>query len=144
MGFSKASLRVAGLILGTICLQGCGPDPRARFMGEVEGMIGLANAGQHGELADRISKSLREKVRQEGWEEGGALAFAARRDRDDGAQYQLMDVPRFSAGEYGEAEIRRTTRQGESRMVVPFWFEEKKWKAGAAYRDGRSWEAEGF
>jgi hypothetical protein len=28
--------------------------------------------------------------------------------------------------------------------VFPFWFEEKKWKAGAAYRDGRSWEAEGF
>ena len=55
-----------------------------------------------------------------------------------------MDVPRFSAKEYGEAEIRRTARQGESRMVVPFWFEEKKWKAGAAYRDGRSWEAEGF
>ena len=144
MGFSKASLRVAGLILGTICLQGCGPDPRSRFMHEVEGMIELANAGQHGELTDRISKPLQEKIRQESWDERGALALAARRDREDGAQYQLMDVPRFSAKEYGEAEIRRTTRQGESRMVVPFWFEGKKWKAGAAYRDGQSWEAEGF
>lgn len=113
-------------------------------MDEVEGMIELANQGQHGELAGRISRPLQEKIRQEGWDERGALAFAARRDREDGAQYQLMDVPRFSAHEYGEAEIRRTTRQGENRMVVPFWFEEKKWKAGAAYRDGRNWEAEGF
>lgn len=144
MGFSKASLRVVGLILGTICLQGCGPDPRSRFMEEVEGMIKLANAGKHGELTDRISRPLQEKIRQEGWDERGALAFAARRDREDRARYELMDVPRFSAKEYAEAEIRRTAQQGESRMVVPFWFEEKKWKAGAAYRDGRNWEAEGF
>ncbi len=144
MGFSKASLRVAGLILGTICLQGCGPDPRSRFMDEIEGMIELANRGQHGELAGRISRPLQEKIRQEGWDERKALAFAAKRDREDWAQYQLMDVPRFSAHDYGEAEIRRTTPQGESRMVVPFWFEEGKWKTGAAYRDGRSWEAEDF
>lgn len=130
--------------MGTICLQGCGPDPRSRFMDEVQGMIELANAGKHVELTDRISQPLREKIRQEGWEESKALALAARHDREDAAQYQLMDVPRFSAKEYGEAEIRRRSRQGESRMVVPFWFEEKKWKAGAAYRDGRSWEAEGF
>lgn len=105
-------------------------------------MVELANAGKHAELRDRISKPLQEKIRQEGWDERGALAFAARRDREDGAQYQLMDVPRFEARVYAEGEIRRSTRQKETRMVVPFWFEEKKWKAGAAYRDGRNWDYE--
>jgi len=144
MSFSKASLRVGGLILGTICLLGCGPDPRSRFRAEVENMIGLANAGNHAELHDRISQPLQEKIRQEGWDSRGALALAARRDREEGAQYQLMDVPRFEARVYGEAEIRRTARQTETRMVIPFWYEEKKWKAGAGYRDGRSWEYEAY
>lgn len=111
-------------------------------MSEVDGMIELANAGKHVELRDRISQPLQEKIRQEGWDDRGALAFAARRDREDGAQYQLMDVPRFEARVYGEAEIRRAARQTETRMVIPFWYEEKKWKAGAGYRDGRSWEYE--
>ena len=144
MSFSKATLQAAGLILGTICLHGCGPDPRMRFMTEVEGMIRLANEGKHTELVDRISKPLQEKIRQEGWDDRGVLAFAARRDREDGAQYQLMDVPRFEAQVYGEAEIRRTSPNRESRMVIPCWYEEKKWKAGAGYRDGRSWEYEDF
>lgn len=135
-------MRAVALILGTICLHGCGPDPRSRFMAEVEGMIELANAGKHAEFRDRISQPLQEKIRQEGWDDRGALAFAARRDREDGAQYQLLDVPRFEARVYGEAEIRRSTRHAETRMVVPFWYEEKRWKAGAAYRDGRSWEYE--
>ena len=142
MSFSKATLWVGVLILGTICLHGCGPDARSRFMAEVDGMIRLANEGKHADLQERISKPLQEKIRQEGWDERGALAFAARRDREDGAQYQLMDVPRFEARVYAEGEIRRSTRQKETRMVVPFWYEEKKWKAGAAYRDGRSWEYE--
>ena len=107
-------------------------------------MIRLANEGKHTELSKRISKPLQEKIRQEGWDDQGALAFAARRDREDGAQYQLMDVPRFEARVYGEAEIRRTNRHGESRMVIPFWYEDRKWKAGAGYRDGRSWEYEAY
>ena len=91
-------------------------------MTEVEGMIRLANEGKHTELGDRISKPLQEKIRQEGWDDRGALAFAKRRDREDGAQYQLMDVPRFEAQVYGEAEIRRTSLNRESRMVIPFWW----------------------
>ena len=91
-----------------------------RFMTEVEGMIRLANEGKHTELVDRISKPLQEKIRQEGWDERGALALAARRDREDGAQYQLMDVPRFEAQVYGEAEIRRTPcRREELSLVEP-------------------------
>lgn len=105
-------------------------------------MIELANTGKHTELHDRISQPLQEKIRQEGWDERGALALASRRDREDGAQYQLLDVPRFEGRVYGEAEIRRSAQHGETRMVVPFWYQEKKWKAGAAYRDGRSWEYE--
>ena len=107
-------------------------------------MIELANAGKHAELHDRFSQALQEKIRQEGWDERKALALASRRDREDGAQYQLMDVPRFEARVYGEVEIRRSTRHAETRMVVPFWYEEKKWKAGAGYRDGRSWEYEAY
>lgn len=142
MGFSKASLCAGGLLLGTICLLSCGPDPRTRFLAEVDGMITLANSGRHAELRERISRPLQEKIRQEGWDDRGALTFAARRDQQEGAQYQLMDAPRFEAWIYGEAEIRRTSRQGESWMVIPFWYEDKKWKVGAAYRDGRSWEYE--
>lgn len=144
MLFSKASLCGVVLILGTICLPGCGPDARSRFMAEVEGMIELANAGKHTELGDRISQPLQEKIHREGWDDRGALAFAARRDREEGTQYQLMDAPRFEAWVYGEAEIRRSARQTETRMVIPFWYEDKKWKAGAGYRDGRSWEAGDF
>ena len=76
MSFSKATLRAAGLILGTICLHGCGPDPRTRFGSEVEGMIFLANEGKHTELVDRISKPLQKKLRQEGWAALAALANA--------------------------------------------------------------------
>ena len=113
-------------------------------MSEVDEMIELANAGKHAELRDRISQPLQEKIRLEGWDDRGVLAFAARRDREDGARYQLMDVPRFEARVYGEAEIGRKARQTETRMVIPFWYEEKKWKAGAGYRDGRSWEYEAY
>lgn len=105
-------------------------------------MVALANAGRHGELQDRIAKPLHEKIRQEGWDSRAKLAWVARHDREAGAQYQLMDVPRFEARVYGEVEIRRSAHGTETRMVIPFWYEDKTWKAGAAYRDGRSWEYE--
>ena len=144
MGFSKASLWVGGLILGTICLLGCGPDPRARFTSEVEAMIQKANGGKHVELESALSKPLVEKIRAESWEPKAALMMVARRDREQGATYRLSDVPRFEAKAYAEAEVIRLTAEGEKRFTAPFLWEEGKWKAGAAYRDGRSWEAEDF
>ena len=144
MAFSKASLRALGLILGTICLHGCGPDPRSRFMAEVEEMIGKANEGRHGELEKALSRPLVEKIRSEGWESKAALILMARKDREQGATYRLSDVPKFAAREYAEAEVIRTSAEGEKRFTVPFLWEEGKWKVGAAYRDGRSWEAEDF
>jgi len=142
MGFSKASFRVAGLILGTICLQGCGPDPRARFVAEVERMIQTANEGKHGELEGALSLPLVEKIRAESWEPKAALVMVARKDREEGAEYRLSDVPRFEVKEYAEAEVIRADRAGERRITVPFLWEQGKWKAGAAYKDGRSWEGE--
>jgi hypothetical protein len=144
MGFSKASLRGVGLILGTIFLQGCGPDPRARFVGEVEGMIEKANQGRHGDLEEVLSRPLVEKIRAEGWEPKAALRVAARRDREQSASYRFSDVPRFEAREYAEAEVIRKSGAGEKRFTVPFLWEDGKWKAGAAYRDGRAWEHEDF
>ena len=144
MAFSKASLWGAGLILGTICLQGCGPDPRSRFAAEVEGMIQKANEGKHGELEGALSMPLVEKIRAEGWEPKSALVMVARKDREEGAQYRLSDVPKFEARDYAEAEVIRTGRAGERRITVPFLWEKGKWRAGAAYKDGRAWEAEDF
>jgi hypothetical protein len=144
MGFSKASLWGAGLILGTICLLGCGPDPRSRFILEVEVMMQKANDGKHGELESAMSKPLVEKIRAEGWEPRAALLVVARKDREQGATYRLSDVPRFVAKEYAEAEVIRSSSLGERRFSVPFLWEKAKWKAGAAYRDGRSWEVEEF
>lgn len=142
MGFSKASLRVAELILGTICLQGCGPDPRARFISGVEAMIQKANEGRHGELELGMSRPLVEKIRAEGWEPKAALVVVARKDREQSATYRFNDVPRFEAKEYAEVEVMRITGEGETRFTVPFLWEEGKWKVGAAYRDGRSWDEE--
>ena len=144
MGFSKASLWGGGLILGTICLLGCGPDPRSRFISEVDAMIQKANEGKHGELESVLSKPLVEKIRAEGWEPKAALVVVARKDREQSATYRLSDVPRFEAKEYAEAEVMRTTGEGEKRFTVPFLWEDGKWKAGAAYRDGRAWEYEDF
>jgi len=144
MAFSKASLRVAGLILGTICLHGCGPDARSRFVAEVEGMIEEANQGKHGELEGRLSAPLVEKIRSEGWEPKAALGAVARKDREESAHYRLSDVPKFMAKDYAEAEVIRGSSAGERRFTVPFLWERGKWKAGAAYRDGRSWETEDF
>ena len=144
MDFSKASLQVAGLILGTICLHGCGPDPRARFVAEVEGMIGQANEGRHAQLEEALSVPLKEKIRAEGWEPKAALVAAARKDREEAARYRLSDVPRFEARDYAEAEVIRGSQTGERRITVPFLWEKDRWKAGAAYRDGRTWEAEHF
>ena len=142
MAFSKASLWGGGLILGTICLLGCGPDPRARFISEVEGMIEKANAGKHGELESALSKPLVEKIRAESWEPKAALMVVARKDREQGAHYRLSDVPRFEAKAYAEAEVMRMSGEGERRFAVPFLWEEGNWKVGAAYRDGKSWDEE--
>jgi len=142
MGFSKASLWGGGLILGTICLLGCGPDPRARFIAEVEAMVEKANAGRHGELESAMSKPLVGKIRAEGWEPKAVLVMVARKDREQSATYQLSDVPRFQAQEYAEAEVLRTDGEGEKGFTVPFLWEDGKWKAGGAYRDGRSWDGE--
>ena len=142
MAFSKASLWGAGLILGTICLQGCGPDPRSRFVAEVEGIIQKANEGRHGELESALSLPLVEKIRAEGWEPKSTLVMVARKDREEGAQYRLSDVPKFEARDYAEAEVIRTGRTGERRITVPFLWEKEKWKASAACRDGRAWEEE--
>ena len=140
MAFSKASLGMAGLFLGTICLQSCGPDPRSRFVAEVERMIQTANEGKHGELEKTLSTPLVEKIRAEGWEPSAVLVLVARQDRGEAAQYRLSDVPKFEAKEYAEVEVIRTDRAGERRIVVPFLWEQGTWKAGAACRDGRGWE----
>ena len=113
-----------------------------RFMSEVEEMIQKANQGKHGELEEKLSVPLLEKIRSEGWEPKTALGMVARKDREEGAQYRLSDVPKFEAKDYAEAEVFRADRAGERRITVPFVWEKGKWKAGAAYQDGRSWEEE--
>lgn len=128
--------------MGTICLHGCGPDPRARFVAEVEGMIERANEGRHAELEEALSVPLKEKIRAEGWEPKAALVAAARKDREETARYRWSDVPRFEARDYAEAEVIRESPAGERRMTVPFVWEEGQWRAGAAYRDGKSWDEE--
>ena len=60
-----------------------------------------------------------------------------------GASYHLRDVPKFE-GSYAEAEIGRVVWGKEKRMVLPFVWEDGKWRVAAAYRDGRSWEGEDF
>ena len=101
-----------------------------------------ANQGKHGQLESVMSKPLVEKIRAEGWEPKAALVIVARKDREQSATYQLSDVPRFEAKEYAEAEVMRTTGEGEKRFTVPFLWEEGQWRAGAACRDGRSWDGE--
>lgn len=107
-------------------------------------MIDQANEGRHGELQEALSGPLVEKIKAEGWEPKAALGWVARRDREQSARYEFMDAPRFENREYAEAEVIRTGTGGEKRFTVPFLWESGKWKAGAAYRDGRSWEAEDF
>lgn len=143
MAISK--VRIAGWLLGlgTVCLLGCGGDPKARFRAEVEKMVAKANQGQYGQLEEDMSEALRVRVRGEGWEPEAALRFVAKRDREDEAKYRMSDLPKFE-GDYAEAEIARAGRGEERRWVMPFVREEGKWRAGAAYRDGRKWEAEDF
>ena len=71
------------------------------------------------------------------------LGVVARRDREERAEYGLRDVPKFE-GKYAEAEIGRVVGEREKRGVIPFVWEEGRWKVGAAYRDGRSWDGEDF
>ena len=89
-----------------------------------------------------------------GWGVGGAWGVektivwaasgkVARRDREEKAEYWLRDVPKFE-GKYAEAEIGRVVGEKEKRVVIPFVWEEGRWKVGAAYRDGRSWDGEDF
>ncbi|NBV97718.1 MAG: hypothetical protein EBT30_09290 [Verrucomicrobia bacterium] len=122
---------------------GCGLDPRARFEGEVRGMIAEAQRGKYLELEGAMSAGLKGRIQSEGWEPKAALAVVARRDREEGAMYQLRDVPKLE-GSYAEAEIGRVAGGREKRMVVPFVREDGKWRVAAAYRDGRSWEGEDF
>ena len=140
MGFSKASLWGATVLLLTIWGAGCGPDPREEFRLEVERMTGLANGKKYQDLEREMSVPLKERIRSEGWEPAQALLAVAKKDREDGASYRVADIPKFEAGQYAEVEIARLKEGGEKRFVVPFVREEGRWKAGAAYRDGRPWE----
>jgi hypothetical protein len=143
MGFLKVRLRFFCLGAWVLAGVGCGVDPRGQFEGEVRGMIEVAREGKYGELEEVMSEGLKGKVRAEGWEPKAGLAYVARRDREERATYFLRDVPKFEGG-YAEAEIGRVIGERENRMVIPFVREKGKWKVGAAYKDGRAWEADDF
>jgi len=144
MGFSKVSLWGATALLLTIWGVGCSPNPREEFRLEVERMVGVANERKYQDLEKEMSTRLKERIRSEGWEPGQTLLAVAKKDREDGAHYRLSDIPKFEAGMYAEVEIARLKAGGEKRFVVPFIREEGKWRAGAAYRDGRAWEEPEF
>ena len=106
-------------------------------------MIGEVREGRYGGLEGVMSEGLKGRIRAEGWEPKALLGVVARRDREERAEYGLRDVPKFE-GNYAEAEIERVVGGREKRMVIPFVWEEGRWKVGAAYRDGRSWDGEDF
>ena len=143
MGVLKVSLQILWVGVWIFTGVGCGPDPRGRFEAEVRGMIGEVKAGRYGELEGVMSEGLKGRIRAEGWEPKAVLGMVARRDREERAEYGLRDVPKFE-GKYAEAEIGRVVEGREKRMVIPFVWEEGRWKVGAAYRDGRSWDGEDF
>ena len=143
MGILKVSLRILWVGVWIFTGVGCGADPRGRFEGEVRGMIGEVRAGRYGELEGVMSEGLKGRIRAEGWEPRAVLGVVARRDREERAEYGLRDVPKFE-GKYAEAEIGRVVEGREKRMVIPFVWEEGRWKVGAAYRDGRNWDGEDF
>ncbi len=143
MGFLKVSLLLLGVGVWIGLGVGCGGDPRGKFEGEVRGMIGEVREGRYGELEGVLSEGLKGRIRAEGWEPKAVLGAVARRDREERAEYWLRDVPKFE-GKYAEAEIGRVVGEKEKRVVIPFVWEEGRWKVGAAYRDGRSWDGEDF
>ena len=143
MGVLKVSLQILWVGVWIFTGVGCGPDPRGRFEAEVRGMIGEVKAGRYGELEGVMSEGLKGRIRAEGWEPKAVLGVVARRDREERAEYGLRDVPKFE-GKYAEAEIGRVVGEREKRGVIPFVWEEGRWKVGAAYRDGRSWDGEDF
>ena len=143
MGVLKVSLRILWVGVWIFTGVGCGADPRGRFEGEVRGMIGEVRAGRYGELEGVMSEGLKGRIRAEGWEPKALLGVVARRDREERAEYGLRDVPKFE-GKYAEAEIGRVVGEREKRGVIPFVWEEGRWKVGAAYRDGRNWDGEDF
>lgn len=144
MGVSKVSLWGITVLLLTIWGGACGLNPRETFRQEMGRMVALANEKKYQDLEKEMSVRLKERIRSEGWEPAQALLAVARKDREDGAHYRLADIPKFEVGEYAEVEIARVRGEGEKRFVVPFVHEDGKWKAGAAYRDGRSWEEPEF
>ena len=143
MGVLKVSLRILWVGVWIFTGVGCSADPRVRFEGEVRGMIGEVRQGRYGELEGVMSEGLKGRIRAEGWEPKAVLGVVARRDREERAEYCLRDVPKFE-GKYAEAEIGRVVGEREKRGVIPFVWEEGRWKVGAAYRDGRSWDGEDF
>jgi hypothetical protein len=143
MGVLKVSLQILWVGVWIFTGVGCRPDPRGRFEGEVRGMIGEVKAGRCGGLEGVMSEGLKGRIRAEGWEPKALLGVVARRDREERAEYCLRDVPKFE-GKYAEAEIGRVVGEREKRGVIPFVWEEGRWKVGAAYRDGRNWDGEDF
>ena len=106
-------------------------------------MIGEVKAGRYEGLEGVMSEGLKGRIRAEGWEPKALLGVVARRDREERAEYCLRDVPKFE-GKYAEAEIGRVVGEREKRGVIPFVWEEGRWKVGPTYRDGRNWDGEDF
>jgi hypothetical protein len=143
MGVLKVSLRILWVGVWIFTGVGCSADPRVRFEGEVREMIGEVRGGRYGGSEGVMSEGLKGRIRAEGWEPKAVLGVVARRDREERPEYGLRDVPKFE-GKYAEAEIGRGVGNREKRRVIPFVWEEGRWKVGAAYRDGRSWDGEDF
>jgi hypothetical protein len=119
------------------------PDPRARFLADIDDMLATANAFEHTKLLERLSPEARQKIADEFMQPLGALRWVAQADMNQNRAYRFTQLTVFYPRDYAEIEVERSAAgrefTGEGRFLVPFIWRDGAWWVADGFRGEREW-----
>lgn len=144
---SKKQILSASLFLiawGLIIWWFLKPTPEEVFRRDVQSMIEKTNQRGLVDLADRMSVSLVIRLQDMGAAPKQLLFWVQRIDGEENRQYRLVQVREFHKKDYAVVECQRSrvggSFEGVQSFLVPFVFEEGKWKVAGQFRqDNQDW-----
>lgn len=136
-------LLIAGAVIGLLIWFWQRPDPRARFLADVEKILALANEGRHIQVLDKLSPEARQRITEDFMEPAAALRWAARLDTQQRRVYRVVNLSVFYPRDYAEVEIERSGPNaefsGHNIFPVPFIWRQGQWWIAGSFREPRPW-----